>query len=128
MIVALLSLIGEAHPPGRAQADAARDARRAAATCASEPAIVALTVLAFLTTFLGAAAADVPAGLRARRLPGRRRPLQPDDGVLRRRRVVGALVVAWLGRFKHMGRTLLLVQLVFGALVTAFALSRDLAG
>ena len=29
--------------------------------------------------------------------------------------VVGALVVAWLGRFKHMGLTLLLVQLVFGA-------------
>jgi predicted MFS family arabinose efflux permease len=40
--------------------------------------------------------------------------------------VVGALVVAWLGRFKHMGLTLLLVQLAFGVLVTAFALSRTL--
>jgi predicted MFS family arabinose efflux permease len=38
--------------------------------------------------------------------------------------VVGALIVAWLGRFRHMGLTVLLVQLVFGMLVTAFALSR----
>ena len=38
--------------------------------------------------------------------------------------VVGALVVAWLGRFTHMGLALLLVQVVFGALIAAFALSR----
>ena len=36
--------------------------------------------------------------------------------------VVGALIVAWLGKFEHMGRTLLLVQMVFGGLVMAFAL------
>ena len=36
--------------------------------------------------------------------------------------VVGALIVAWLGTFEHMGRTLLLVQVVFGGLVAAFAL------
>jgi MFS family permease len=40
--------------------------------------------------------------------------------------VAGALVVAWLGRFEHMGRTLLIVLAVFGALVTGFALSRTL--
>jgi MFS family permease len=38
--------------------------------------------------------------------------------------VAGALVVAWLGRFKHMGLTLLLVQLAFGALIAGFAFSR----
>ena len=38
--------------------------------------------------------------------------------------VVGALIVAWLGRFRHMGLTLLVVQLVFGFLITAFAASR----
>ena len=38
--------------------------------------------------------------------------------------VIGALVVAWLGRFRHMGLTLLLVQVVFGALIASFALSR----
>ena len=36
--------------------------------------------------------------------------------------VVGALMVAWLGTFDHMGRTLLQVQVVFGGLVAAFAL------
>ena len=36
--------------------------------------------------------------------------------------VVGALIVAWLGKFEHMGRTLLLVAVVFGGLVAAFAL------
>ena len=37
--------------------------------------------------------------------------------------IVGSLVVAWLGRFRHMGLTLLLVQVVFGTLIAAFALS-----
>jgi predicted MFS family arabinose efflux permease len=38
--------------------------------------------------------------------------------------VLGALVVAWLGRFRHMGLTLLLVQVVFGLLIASFAVSR----
>ena len=40
--------------------------------------------------------------------------------------VSGALVVAWLGRFRHMGVTLLTVQGVFGLLVLAFSASRHL--
>jgi len=36
--------------------------------------------------------------------------------------VVGALTVAWLGTFPHMGRTLLLVLVAFASLVVAFAL------
>lgn len=40
--------------------------------------------------------------------------------------VGGALVVAGLGKFRHMGRTLLSVQVVFGLLVAGFALSRVL--
>ena len=35
--------------------------------------------------------------------------------------VVGALTIAWLGRFRHMGRTLLIVQIAFAALVVTFA-------
>jgi MFS family permease len=38
--------------------------------------------------------------------------------------VTGALVVAWLGKFPHMGRTLLIIQVVLGLLITAFALTR----
>jgi predicted MFS family arabinose efflux permease len=38
--------------------------------------------------------------------------------------VTGALVVAWLGKFRHMGRTALTIQIVLGLLITAFAISR----
>ena len=40
--------------------------------------------------------------------------------------VVGALIVAWLGKFKRMGLTALLVQAVYGVLIMAFAWSRML--
>jgi MFS family permease len=40
--------------------------------------------------------------------------------------VAGALVVAWLGKFRHMGRTLLLIQFAFGLLVCLFAITRVL--
>ena len=40
--------------------------------------------------------------------------------------VVGALVVAWLGKFKRMGLTALLVQVTYGLFIFAFAISRVL--
>jgi MFS family permease len=40
--------------------------------------------------------------------------------------IVGALIVAWLGKFRKMGLTALLVQALYGALIIAFALSRIL--
>ena len=40
--------------------------------------------------------------------------------------VVGALFVAWLGKFPRMGLLSLLVQAVYGLLIVAFALSRTL--
>jgi MFS family permease len=38
--------------------------------------------------------------------------------------IVGALIVAWLGKFPKMGWTALLVQAVYGMLIIAFAVSR----
>jgi len=40
--------------------------------------------------------------------------------------IVGALIVAWLGKFQKMGLTALLVQAVYGMLIIAFAVSRML--
>jgi MFS family permease len=40
--------------------------------------------------------------------------------------VVGALIVAWLGKFKRMGLTALLVQAVYGLFILGFAMSRTL--
>ena len=41
--------------------------------------------------------------------------------------IAGALTVAWLGKFKRMGLTALLMQVVYGGLIIAFAMSRSLA-
>ena len=90
----------------------------------SEPTIIAITVLASMTTFLGLPLLTF--------LPVFARDIfHGDVGTYSRMMafsgagaVVGALVVAWLGRFRHMGLTLLLVQVVFGALITAFAVTR----
>jgi predicted MFS family arabinose efflux permease len=38
--------------------------------------------------------------------------------------VVGALIVAWLGKYPKMGRTLLLLQVAYGILVALFASTR----
>ena len=89
-----------------------------------EPAIVGLTVLGGLTTFLGLPlltflpvfAKDVFGGDI-----NRFSHMMAFSGA---GAVCGALVTAWLGRFHHMGRTLLTILVVFGALVTGFALSR----
>src|SRR5499433_3385616 len=40
--------------------------------------------------------------------------------------IVGALIVAWLGKFPKMGWTALLVQAAYGVLIIAFAMSRTL--
>ncbi len=90
----------------------------------SQPAIISLTILAFLTTFLGLPMLTfLP--VFAREIfqgdVGQYTHLMAFSGA---GAVIGALVVAWLGRFKHMGVALLIVQVAFGMLVTAFALSR----
>ena len=40
--------------------------------------------------------------------------------------VAGALVVAWMGRFRRMGLAALLVQVLFGLLTVAFAVTREI--
>jgi MFS family permease len=90
----------------------------------SQPAIIALTVLAFMTTFLGLPLLTFLPIFAREIFHGdveRYSEMMAYSGA---GAVCGALVVAWLGRFRHMGLTLLLVQGVFGGLVAAFALSR----
>ena len=123
VIVALLSLTIK-HIPQTERKPIMQDLKGGLAYVRSQPAIVALTVLAFLTTFLGLPlltflpifARDIFHGG-----VGRYSVMMAFSGA---GAVVGALVVAWLGRFKHMGLTLLLMQLTFGMLIMAFALSR----
>jgi MFS family permease len=124
VIVALMSLtIRHVKPAG--QKSMVHELKGGLQYARGQSAIVALTILASLTTFLGLPlltflpvfARDVFHGDI-----NRYSHMMAFSGV---GAVCGALIVAWLGRFEHMGRTLLVIQAIFGALVTAFALSRN---
>jgi MFS family permease len=125
VIVALLSL-GIKHIPPVDRKPMLQELKGGLSYVRDEPAIMALTVLAFLTTFLGLPlltflpvfARDIFHGD-----VGRYSQMMAFSGA---GAVIGALVVAWLGRFKRMGLTLLLVQAVFGGLIAIFAISRVL--
>ena len=89
-----------------------------------QPALVGLTILGFATTFLGTPiltflplfAQDVFQGGVAEYTK-----LMACAGA---GAVTGALVVAWLGKFRHMGPTLLILQIAFGMLIVLFSISR----
>jgi len=91
-----------------------------------EPTLIALTVLACLTTFLGLPLMTF--------LPVIARDVFHGDVGLYSRMmafsgagsVCGALIVAWLGRFRHMGLTLLVMGTIFGVLLVGFSQSRVL--
>jgi MFS family permease len=88
--------------------------------------LVALIVLAAATTFLGFAILTF--------LPVFAQSIFKGDASQYARlmafsgagSIVGALVVAWLGKFPRMGLTALLMQAVYGILILAFATSRVL--
>ena len=123
VIVALMSL-SVMHIPPTDRKPILEELKSGIAYARSEPTIIALTVLASMTTFLGLPLLTfLP--IFAREIfhgeIGRYSWMMAFSGM---GAVTGALVIAWLGRFKHMGRTLLIVQLVFGGLIAAFAMSR----
>lgn len=91
-----------------------------------EPALIALTGVAFLTTFLGLPLLTFLPVFAREVFQGEVGLYSSMMAFYGTGSVVGALVVAWMGRFRHMGRTLLIVQVVFGLIVAAFAMSRML--
>jgi MFS family permease len=123
VIVALLALTIKHIPPPEKK-PMMQDLKGGLRYAKGQPAIIALTILAALTTFLGLPlltflpvfARDVFKGDI-----NRFSHMMAASGV---GAVCGALIVAWLGRFRHMGRVLLGVQATFGVLVVAFSLSR----
>jgi MFS family permease len=88
--------------------------------------LVALIVLAATTTFLGFSILTfLPAFAK--------RVFDADASTYSRLMafsgagsIIGALVVAWLGKFKRMGLTALLMQAIYGTLILAFSLSHML--
>jgi MFS family permease len=91
----------------------------------SHPALLGLAVLGFAGTFLGNPLLTFLPLFAQNVLHGdvtQYTHLMSSAGA---GAVTGALVVAWRGRFPHMGRNVLLIQIVFGALMVLFALTRS---
>src|SRR5947208_5367265 len=86
--------------------------------------LVALIVLAAATTFLGFAVLTFLPVFTQRVFRGGAGTYSHLLAFSGAGSVAGALVVAWLGKFKRMGLTALLMQAVYGILIVAFAASR----
>ncbi|MDA1184501.1 MAG: MFS transporter [Acidobacteria bacterium] len=123
VIAALLSLRIR-HIPPLTRSPMYKELRGGFSYVRHEPGLAGLTILAFATTSLGTPlltflplfAQDVFGGGVAQYTQ-----LMACAGA---GAVTGALVVAWLGKFPGMGRTLLILQMVFGALIVLFAVTR----
>jgi MFS family permease len=123
VIVALFALTIK-HIPRPEKTPMMHDLKGGLQYATRQPAIIALTILASLTTFLGLPLLTFLPVFARDIFHGdinRFSHMMAISGV---GAVCGALIVAWLGRFRHMGLALLLVQATFGALVVAFSLSR----
>lgn len=88
--------------------------------------LVSLIVLAATTTFLGFAVLTFLPLFTQRVFQGDARTYSHLLAFSGSGSVVGALIVAWLGKFPRMGLATLLVQAVYGLLIIAFAMSRTL--
>jgi MFS family permease len=91
-----------------------------------ESTIVALTILASLMTFLGLPLLTFLPVFAKDIFHGDINRFSHMMAFSGAGAVCGALVTAWLGRFKHMGRALLTTLGAFGVLVTAFAYCRTI--
>ena len=92
----------------------------------SQPGVIGLTILAFATTFLGTPVLTFLPLFAQNVFHGgvaQYTTLMASAGA---GAVTGALCVAWMGRFRHMGATALVLQATFGLLVVLFAITRVL--
>jgi predicted MFS family arabinose efflux permease len=123
VIAALLSLHIK-HTPSGNRSRMHEELRSGLSYVKREPGLVGLTVLAFLTTYLGTPLLTfLP--LFAQNIfgggVGQYTRLMACAGA---GAVTGALIVAWLGKFKGMGKTVLILQFALGTLVVLFAVTR----
>ncbi len=125
VIVALLSLRVR-HTPVVTTERVMTQLRGGLSYVKHQEALTVLTVLAFATTFLGTPLLTLlPVFTQSvfHQGVGQYSRMMAVSGA---GAVAGALVVAWLGRFRRMGAAALGVQVLFGGLIVAFALSRSL--
>jgi MFS family permease len=88
--------------------------------------LIALTVLAATTTFLGFAVLTFLPLFTQRVFQGDATTYSRLLAFSGTGSIVGSLIVAWLGRFRRMGLTALLMQAIYGIFIVTFAMSRTL--
>ena len=123
VIVALLSLRVVHTAPTTSQ-PLLRELRGGISYVWNELTLSALTTLAFATTFLGMSLRTLLPLFAKDVFHGGVREYSQMMVFVGAGAVAGALVVAALGRLKRMGRTALIVQVVYGVLILGFAASR----
>jgi MFS family permease len=126
IVIYTLSLLHVKHVPPIATKKMKEELKGGLQYVQHHGSLVALIVLAAATTFLGFALLTF--------LPAFAREIFKADASTYSRlmafsgagSICGALVIAWLGKFPRMGLTALLMQVIYGVLILAFASSRVL--
>ena len=126
IVIYTLSLLHVKHVPPTATKKIKEELKGGLDYVRGHGSLVALIVLAAATTFLGFALLTF--------LPAFARDIFKADASTYSRlmafsgagSICGALVIAWLGKFPRMGLTALLMQVIYGVLILAFATSRML--
>lgn len=126
--LALLRLPPHTPPPNRRALGA--ELRSGLQHVRDDRVMLTLTVLVFISTFLAMPILTLLPTFATEVLSGHQTPearlsmLMACQGL---GAIVGALTVGSLGRFRHMGRAVLVIQIGLGLLIAAFALSRTFA-
>src|SRR5215216_6194934 len=123
VIAALLSLHIK-HIPATTTTRMRQELKSGFAFVRENPGLIGLSVLGFATTFLGNPVLTFLPLFTKNVFAGGVNEYTYMMAAAGGGAVTGALVVAWLGKFRHMGRTLLILQFVFGVLVVVFAVTR----
>ena len=126
IVVAALLSLSVTHLPPTERKPILQEMRGGFSYVKRQPAVLALTVVAFVNTFFGLPLLTFLPVIAREVFQGEMGLYSEMMAFSGAGSVVGALIVAWLGRFKHMGLTLLIIQVIFGGLVAAFAMTRVL--
>jgi MFS family permease len=126
VVIGALLALRFVHPVQTAHKPILEEMRTGLQYVAARPSLVTLTVLGFLATFLGLPLQTLlPVIVREvfnQDVNGYSRMMACSGAGA----VAGALIVAWKGRYAHMGRMALMMQALFGLLLLAFSFSRVL--
>jgi MFS family permease len=123
VILAILSLRIR-HIPSTATTRMHQELKSGLRFVRERPALIGLAVLGFATTFLGNPLLTFLPLFAQNVFHGGVNQYTQLMAFAGAGAVTGALVVAWLGTYRHMGRTLLILQFAYGTLVVIFAATR----